>query len=375
MEERQRILVIDDDRALQQSCRMVLASQGYDLDAAFDGISGLEKFERSTPDVVLVDLRMPGLGGLEVLPRLKAIDPDCVAIVITGYATIESAVEAMKRGAYDFLPKPFTPDQLRLIVTRGLERRMFVRETARLRHEKEMMRDNFISMVSHELRSPLNAVQQNLMVITAGLGGQVSEKARDTLVAMQARIRSLISLVNDWLDLARIESGEMVSGRGPVDLKAVVSDALETLRPLAEEAGVSLSLRAPRDLPRVTGSAQALGMLFMNLVHNGIKFNRQGGTVAVDLRTDGPDLIAEVSDTGVGIAADKIPLIFEQFYRIIEEGRVEGSGLGLSIAQKVVVAHGGTIDVASDVGKGTSFTIRLPRGGGEQNTAGKGKQV
>jgi FixJ family two-component response regulator len=237
MEEPQRILVIDDDEALQQSVRMILAGEGYLLEAAFGGESGLEKFGQFNPDIVLVDLRMPGLGGLDVLPKLKAMDPDCVAIVITGYATIERAVEAMKWGAYDFLPKPFSPNQLRLIVARGLERRRLVRETVKLRREKEIMRNNFISMVSHELRSPLNAVQQNLMVITGGL-------------------------------------------------------------------------------PEIKGGAQALQMLFTNLIHNGIKYNRKGGAVGVELGTEGPNVKVRVSDTGVGIPAEKIPLIFEQFYRI-----------------------------------------------------------
>ena len=310
-----------------------------------------------------------------MLPKLKSMDPDCVAIVITGYATIERAVEAMKRGAYDFLPKPFSPNQLRLIVARGLERRRLVRETVELRREKEIMRDNFISMVSHELRSPLNAVQQNLMVITAGLGGQVSDRARERLITMQSRIKSLISLVNDWLNLARIESGEIVSDRTPVNLSGVVAEALDTLKPLADQAGVLLSLEVADDLPEINGSAQALQMLFTNLVHNGIKYNRKGGTVSVELRAEGHDVTVRVSDTGVGIPAEKIPLIFEQFYRIRDEGRVEGSGLGLSIARNVVEAHRGTIDVASEVGKGTSFTVRLPRDGVGDDTAERGKQA
>jgi two-component system sensor histidine kinase/response regulator len=362
MEGQERILVIDDDESLQKSCRMVFSREGYAVEPALDGISGLEKHKRFQPDLVLVDLKMPGLGGLDVLKKLKQADPDCVAIVITGYGTIESAVEAMKRGAYDFLPKPFGPDQLRIIVRRGLERRRFIRETARLRREKELMRNNFISMVSHELRSPLNAVQQNLMVITSGLGGEISGQARQTILSMQTRIKALISLINDWLSLARIESGEILGSKEPVDLRATLSEVIETLAPLADERQVSLEVTASPDLHRITGNKQALLMLFTNLIHNGIKYNRQGGRVETELRRLDGSVEARIKDTGVGISSEDLPLIFEQFYRVKGEGRTEGSGLGLSISRRIVEAHSGTIDVQSEPGKGTVFRVCLPTG-------------
>ena len=188
MADKPKILIIDDDKTILDSCSQVLIQEGYQIEMAEDGDTGLQNAKTEKPDLVLVDLKMPGKDGMEVLKELRTFDPNCVAIVITGYGTIESAVEAMKSGAFDFLPKPFTPDELRIIVRRGLERRQYIKETEKLRAEKENLRKNFVSMTSHELRSPLAAVQQNLMVITGGLVGEIPEKANQMLLRMSYRI-------------------------------------------------------------------------------------------------------------------------------------------------------------------------------------------
>ena len=357
---KEKVLIIDDDEALQKSCSLVLSAEGYAIEQALDGLTGLDRYRQFQPDVVLVDLMMPGVDGMEVLKQLASLDPDNVAIVITGYGTIQSAVEAMKRGAYDFLPKPFSPDQLRIIVKRGLERRRFIKETARLRSEKEMMRNNFISMVSHELRSPLAAIQQNLMAITGGFSGEISGDVHSTMLGMQSRIKALIALINDWLNLSRIESGEMIGCKGSVDLKSVLSEAVEILRPLADEKSITLNLDLSASVPPAVGDQETLRMLFVNLLHNGIKYNKEGGSVDVILNQVGAEANVDLKDTGIGIEHDKLPLIFEQFYRIRGQGGVEGSGLGLAISKKIAELHGGSISANSTIGEGTVFTVRLP---------------
>jgi two-component system sensor histidine kinase/response regulator len=366
LEQVEKILIIDDDRALQESCRQVFAGKNYKVESAFDGISGLEMHRDLQPDLVLVDLCMPGIGGLEVLRKLKSQDPDYVAIVITGYGTITSAVEAMKRGAYDFLPKPFTPNQLRFIVQRGLERRRSIKETARLRREKQMMRDNFVAMVSHELRAPLAAVQQRLMLVTGGYTGEIPEVTRTSILGTQKRIKSLISLIGDWLNLSRIEAGEIAGPGAPVDLATVVAGIAETLRPLAEERNITLEVSTPDSLRPVLGHRDTLKMLFSNLVHNAIKYNRRGGRVLVRSAEEDGSIAIAVEDTGVGIPRDELPLVFEQFYRVKRDERMEGSGLGLSIAKKIAELHSGSIAVESEVGQGTVFTVRLPVRGQEK---------
>ena len=161
----ERVVVIDDDNAMRLSCRQILGRMGLAVETYSDGAQGLAGVAREKPGLVVVDLKMPGLSGLEVLCRIHEIDPSIVVVVITGYATIDTAIEAMKAGAYDFLPKPFAPDQLRVIVSRALERRRLAAESRRLEVEREMLKRRFVSFVSHQLKSPLAAIHQYLDLI------------------------------------------------------------------------------------------------------------------------------------------------------------------------------------------------------------------
>ncbi len=354
------VLIIDDDESILDSCSKVFIKEGYKIAIAEDGEEGLQKFREQKPDLVLVDLKMPGKSGMEVLEALRLVDPNCVSIVITGYGTIQSAVEAMKHGAFDFLPKPFTPDELRFIVQRGLERRRIILESESFRLEKEMMRRNFVSMVSHELKTPLAAMQQNLIVLLEGMVGNIPEKVDEILKRMYVRIKGLISLIGEWLDLSRIESGEMINRMEELNIKAVLVDVVDMLQPLAKEKHVSLHLRIHNDVLSIQGDTETLKLLFTNLIHNGIKYNREGGHLDISLKSDDQEVKIFVKDTGIGIPKEKLPLIFEQFFRVKNRKDIEGSGLGLSIAKKIVEIHSGSIEVESKQGVGTMFTVSLP---------------
>ena len=252
------ILIIDDEIAIRDSCSQVLAKDGYRTETSEDGDSGLQKISHIKPDLVLVDLKMPGMSGMELLEKTRDIDPNIVFVVITGYATIESAVEAMKHNAYDFLPKPFTPDQLRIIVKRGLERRILALESARLRQEKEKMRENFITLVSHQLRSPLVSVQQYFEVILEGFAGEVANKQKEMIEEASERIDGLLRLINDWLNMSRIEAGNLTGKLGPVPLAAILHETIELLKPLAKVKKVALQTNFQNKHPIVQGNTESL---------------------------------------------------------------------------------------------------------------------
>ena len=357
------ILVIDDEKAIRDSCYQVLSKDGYATETAENGKNGLQKIREVRPDLVLIDLKMPGMGGMELLEKIGQIDPDIISIVISGYATIESAVEAMKRNAYDFLPKPFTPDQLRIVIKRGLERRRLAAESARLRREKMMMRENFITLVSHQLRSPLASVKQYFGVIREGFAGEVTDKQKEIIQKAGGYIDSLVQLINDWLDMSRVEAGRIRDKSEPVSLAAVLSEALEVLKPQAETKKVVPELNSADNLPKLNGDPKCLKEAFLNLLSNGIKYNREGGRVTVTVREQGDDLVIEVSDTGIGISRENLPFIFDEFFRIKskETQHITGTGLGLSIARKIIEAHNGCVKVVSEPGRETTFSILLPK--------------
>jgi signal transduction histidine kinase len=304
---------------------------------------------------------MPGMSGMEVLESLKKKDQNIVSVVITGYATIESAVESMKKGAYDFLPKPFTPDELRLITRRALEKRRAILESERLRDEKERMRQNFVALVSHELRTPLVAVMQYIEVLSGGIAGALSDEQARIIGRMKIRLTELLSLIDRWLMLSRIEEVRVKEGFQNFGLVAVIKDAVELTKTMAGEKKVKVELTTARHDPKVNGDRGMIKEVLLNLITNGIKYNHEDGTVTVQLRDGNKYWIVDVSDTGPGIPDEELPRIGHEFYRIKREGSAAGSGLGLAIVKKIIDIHEGRLDIRSKVNEGSTFSVSLPK--------------
>ncbi len=370
----ERIVVIDDDYAMRLSCRQILSKTGFDVEVYEDGAQGLVGVASQKPALVVVDLKMPGLSGLDVIRRVHEIDPEIVVVVITGYATIGTAVEAMKCGAYDFLPKPFKPDELRMIVSRGLERRRLLLRSRELEMERELMKRRFMSFMTHQLKSPLAAIHQYLEVLKRlGDTPEMEEKRAEWIDRCLSRTTDLRRLIDDWLTLAKAEGGGLVGRRERVDAKKVVAGLLAAYEEVARSARVTLSSEMPADEYPVVGDRNCLVVLLENLITNGIDYNRPGGSVTVGAHQEPGEVVVEVRDTGVGIPAEAQGLLFEEFFRVpagdesagasTEDGRgrkKQGTGLGLPICRRIVNELGGGIEVESEVGVGTTFRVRLP---------------
>ena len=362
MTDQQTVLIVDDEEAIRDSCSQVLSKSGYDCHTAVDGIEGLHLAHQVDPDVILLDLMMPGIQGLEVLDQVLKSHPNTVCIVITGYATIESAVDAMKRGAFDFLPKPFTPEELRLIVRRGLEQRRLLQETAALREEKERMKQYFITIVTHELRSPLLLVKQYLDLVVSGKMGSIDDTAREMLDGAHGTLIGLLDLIADWLELARINAGDIAGGMAEIDVWPVLKKVVDEMVPSASERQVTLRLDPPPGRTMVSAHAESLAVVFRNLISNAIKYNRPNGSVILEGQATDGQLRVDVRDTGMGIPSDEIPFIFEDFFRVksSKTAEIPGTGLGLSIVKKIVEGHHGSVEVASRQNEGTAFSVYLP---------------
>jgi len=356
------VVVIDDEYPIRLSCEKILTKMGLRAETFEDGACGLDGVARLKPDMVIVDLKMPGISGMEVIGRVHEIDPLIVIIVVTGYATIDTAVEAMKCGGYDFLPKPFSPDELRLIVNRGLERRRLALEAARHELEQTMLKRRFVTFVSHQLRTPLVAIHQYLDVLrNLDETGDTEARRREWLDRCLARIEELQDLIKDWLTLARVEGGTLFKERIRIDLNCLVADILETYEQTAAAAQVSLEAHLPDNHLLVAGDRSCLSVLFDNLITNAIKYNKPGGKVTVSGSESRGEVVIAVADTGIGIAEKYRPFLFEEFFRVKEDGagKTGGTGLGLHICKQIVSEMGGTIEVASEAGAGSTFTVRM----------------
>ena len=362
-ERRRRILLIDDEEVVLDSCLAILEDGGHDVAVASSGAEGLGRALTWAPDLVFIDLKMPGMSGMQVLEELRSLDPTVVSIVFTGFATIAAAVEAMQVGAFDFLPKPFTPDEFRAMIRRGLQQRDLVVERAALRREREALRENFAAIVSHELRSPLAAVQQNLYVTTRELAGVVSEDQLQRLERMSIRIGDLLALVNRWLRGFSIDVAPLAESFGPVLISAPVANAVESAQTEAVRKAVEIVTEVD-PAAGVLGDEGALTEALLNVIGNAVKYSREGGRVLVSAACREAKVVVSVADTGVGIPATDLPRIFDPFYRgQAGESHIAGAGIGLALTRRIVEAHGGSIAATSDPGRGSVFVIELPAHG------------
>ena len=361
MDERAKLLIIDDEEIVLDSCQQILAGNNFEIRTAQDGNVGVSMITEYQPDLVFVDLKMPGISGFEVLDKINEVDPTIVAIVITGFATINSAVEAMQKGAFDFLPKPFTPDELRLITRRGLEKRKLVLETLALRREKEMLRDHFAAIVSHELKSPLAAVQQYLMALSSELSDQLSDDQARRFERMQTRIDDLMKLIHTWLKAITVDIESIKENFTSTSIPIVVLKAVESVQPHATRKGISIKTSIQEVINPVNGDEGTLVEAVVNLIGNSVKFSPIGSEITVTVGDTEGQILIKVQDNGIGISEEDLPFIFEDFYTGKTKQHTErSSGLGLALTRRIIEAHGGSISVESVLGQGSTFEICLP---------------
>ena len=369
------ILVIDDERGIREGCKRALTPLGYRVETSETGAAGLRMLQEGSYDLVLLDLMMPGMSGMEALGRIGEIDPDVVVIIITGYATVESAVKTIKKGAYDFISKPFTADDLILVVNQGLEHRHLSVENRRLRNiedearelgrakaelEKlDAMKSRFMLTVAHELRAPIAAIQGYLGLILDGYAG---DDAQEMVQSAHRRCGELLDSLHDLLVLAHMKEKATEVKKATVSVAQTLEEVTSLLKAEAERKGLTLEVQI-LNRPEMLADAEHLKQLWTNLISNGIKYTPRGGKVVVSLDQKDGHVVGRVTDTGVGIAADDLPRIWEEFYRTAQAKSMaeHGTGLGLPIVREIVETYGGTIDAESELGKGTTFTFTLPQ--------------
>ncbi len=474
-----KILVVDDEKVIREGCREVLALEGFEVVLAENGEQGLEMIEKVHFDVVLLDLMMPGISGFDVLSHVKTLHPDTSIIVITGYATVEHSIEAMKNGAFDFIPKPFSPDQLRVVVSKAIEHTGALKDIA---NEKSRMRvlinllangvmvtdaekkvvlanpafmkimgfkgddiigspftelvqqeqlrqmvehvfsiseseitelteeleikksgedgtatyvarcrpfrdrigrnlgtitvlsditylkdinqrqSDFVSMVAHEIRSPMNSVMAQIKVVQDGLAGDVTQKQGEILGRASEKINGLVTLSSELLDMASREAGLIVLERTECDMTKVLKDQVDFHQPKAQAKGIQLKLDPLPDLPPVLANKQNMEEVLSNLIANAINYTPGKGKITVSARPEKHHLCISVSDTGLGIAEEELGRIFDRFYRVKNEKTryIIGTGLGLSIVKSIVEAHDGMIQVESKPDHGSTFVVYIP---------------
>ncbi len=366
-----KVLVVDDEPGIRSAVGRVLrgmtvAVPDFDLEVGFEvgeaetGEQALAIIQSDTPQILLLDNKLPGISGMEVLDRVAPLNLDMHTVVITAYASIETAVRATKQGAFDFLPKPFTPTDLKNTVQKTTKHLIVTRHAKALAAEKRKLRFQFISVLAHELKAPLNAVEGYLNILRDP--GLVKDERvyRDFIERCLVRTGFMRKMIIDLLDLTRIESGERPREIQECDLAHAAQAALDTATPEARERGIALALDAPAPVLLSADPAE-LAIMFNNLISNAVKYNRDGGRVDVSVRRTEGEAVISVADTGIGMTEQEAGKLFRDFVRIKNEktSNILGSGLGLSTVKKLALMYGGDIKVASEPDKGSVFTLIL----------------
>jgi two-component system, OmpR family, phosphate regulon sensor histidine kinase PhoR len=474
-----KILVVDDEKRIRDACQTMLANDGFEVALAENGFTGLKKIEEEHFDVILLDLMMPGMRGIDLLTHVKGKHPDTLVIVITGYATLEHAIEAMKKGAFDFISKPFSPQDVRLVIGKAIE---YIRTLEDIAQEKsrmgvlinhisdgvmatdmekkvalanpaflrmighqgesaigkpvtdfiqnerlievidqalsmpaeefgevtdefadgalpgsmdevlavrcvpfrdrlhrnlgtvmvmhditalkkmDQMKSDFVSMVAHEIKSPMNSVLAMVKVIQDGLAGDLTVKQQEMLGRVSEKIKGLADLAAELLDLSRIESGLITIEKERLKLEPLLREQAGFYEAKAAEKKITLAIDSLPELPPVLGNKRSVEEVISNLITNAIRYTPEGGKITLSGSVAQGYVRVSVKDTGFGIDEDDLDRIFERFYRVKNDQTrfVTGTGLGLAIVKSIVDAHNGMIKVESEVGKGSTFHVDLP---------------
>jgi len=388
VEEEARILVVDDEENLRITTAAILEKDGYIVDVAASGDEAISLLKNVDYDLVLTDLHMEGGDGLSVLNQIRNQSPFTISVVLTGFASVESAIAALQEGAYDYLVKPCDIDSMRHTIRRGVEhRRLIIAEqkaradleqlnrelesrieerTAELRilnedlAEANRAKDVFLATLSHELRTPLTPVVGWIKLLRNGtLDANGVAQALDA-IERNAWLQS--RLIDDLLDTSRIATGKLHYEPHPTDLNATVKAAIDTVLVSAASKNIDLTFRLAPTPAVVMGEPVRLQQIVWNLVSNAIKFTEPGGRVTVHVETNDAEARVIVEDSGIGIDPGFLPHVFDRFRQADgSTSRMHGGlGLGLAIAHALTRMHGGKLEVESEgPGRGARFILHL----------------
>ncbi len=372
-----RVLVVDDELGMRLSVARALrdfratiphinTDYTFTVDQAETGEQALQLISATPPDLLLLDQKLPGISGLDVLESMNGASHDLLTIMITAYASIETAVAATKLGAFDFLSKPFTPAELKNAIRKASAQLVLMRQAKELQAEKRRVRFEFIRVLGHELKAPLNAVGGYLQIMQQGAAGNDPETRQQMIDRSLIRIEHMRKLIQDLLDMTRIEAGERRRELKEIDLREIAHRSIETMQPDADARNITIALHADQPIT-MHGDMTELEIVLNNLVSNAVKYNKDGGSVDVNLACENGTITITVTDTGIGMTEAEAESLFNDFVRIRNEKtrNILGSGLGLSIISKIADLYHGRATVRSQVDQGSTFTVELTQHPGE----------
>jgi signal transduction histidine kinase len=349
------ILIVDDEMGPRESLKMIL-NPYYNVHVADRGGEAIDILGKYPVDLVTLDLKMPGLSGIHVLEKVKQCDPDIEAIIITGYGSLDTAIEGLRLGAFDYISKPFDVNHILALVRRGLERR---NAKAKLRQVKS----DFLSNVSHELRTPLSVVVGFVYLLLNQVIGKLSEEQQKVLETVYRNSEELLELIDNVLWMTSLNSGDSAMTIERFDARDVVNDTIKRYERTVREKGLRLNVDVADTGVFLVSDRSKVERIFQNVFNNAVKFTSQGEiTVKVCPTADSNGVQFAVADTGVGIEKNKLDSIFEPFQQADNSVHrpFSGLGLGLTVARRMAEMIGGKLEITSEPNVGTRVIMKFP---------------
>lgn len=371
-----RVIIADDEESIRTTLEFILQDNGYHVESVSNGSDIIKKVREKFFNIAILDYKLPDTDGVSLGREIRDITPYTELIILTGKATLESAIKAVKEDIYEYLTKPIDPDKLIEVINGALNKQQLIIENRRLMWElkksnKELeklnkFKDGLISMISHDLRSPISSLKGFNDAFLKGYVGELTEEQKEIIQTENETIDVMIELINSILDMRQIEAGKLKMNKEPADIKKdIYEPVLKRLKPSFEERNIKVKTECEKDLPEVYIDKARISQVIQNLVQNAVKFTPRGGEIILGAsKTKGNQIELSVRDTGKGISKDSINSIFEIFYTESKgdsnRNRM-GRGLGLAICKEIIKAHDGTIWAESEgKGKGSTFFVVLP---------------
>lgn len=379
-----KVLIIDDELGPRESLRILLKKQ-YDVICADSVQKGLELLQDKHPDVIVSDIRMPGVNGIEGLRMIREIDPTVPVIMLTGYGALETAQEAIRHGANDYMKKPFDANDMLHVIKRNMDRAELIQRRENSRRALEEMNQQLLTEMSsksrlasmgqasaelvHDLRNPMMIVLGYIQMLSQdltgdnGQQGKIPQEATEYMDVIEQNVRRCKDLIESWLELSR--SNQMTLK--PVNLADMIRETVENTKPLASAKSATVECSVPSSSAAILGHAVQLKRAIQNLIGNAVDaLHGAAGHITVTCRKHENQYEVIIEDNGEGIEEKHLPHIFKPFYTSKAPG--QGTGLGLFITQKIIEDHHGTIDIDSTHGQGTTVRLRFPALNAETTT-------
>jgi two-component system sensor histidine kinase/response regulator len=364
-----RVLVVDDEEGLRKAITRALYNFSVnfsftsedvriEVDTAASGNEALKKIESFEPDILLLDYKLPDITGLDILKQLEDRKDDFVTIMITAFASLNTAINAIKLGAYDFVAKPFTPNELKISLRKAIRQIIAVRQARKLKAERDRVKFEAISVMTHELKAPLAAVENFINILKDPSTKENDETYDHCVNRSLARLQGMRKLISDMLNFSAIEANIKERDIGEVNLRSLAETAIETVEDDARARQIKIELNTD-DVVRIRADQSEMEIILNNLITNAVKYNKDYGSVKIDIVNSEGGIKISTADTGIGLTPEEQRKLFKDFVRIKNKQtrRIEGSGLGLSTVMKLAKRYNGYATVESESGKGSLFTV------------------